>query len=176
METRPREEWRADCAACPPQVRKAVPGRPHGPPPSVVRANGDCPEITPDRLGLSRRRASPQPVRMPDRRYLLQAGKHPCNAGFRPIAGEHTTLGGVLADRRSVVVTRQFSTLQDYSGSGGSCSGEWKGTMSPLGCRGRESNPHGVARVGNSCHGYADRPKVTVAVVSAKRSNRPRRR
>ncbi len=49
---------------------------PMGPLPSVVRVRGDWPEVTPDRLGLSRERASIQSTRMPDRTHPLQAGKH----------------------------------------------------------------------------------------------------
>ncbi len=34
-----------------------------------------------------------------------------------------------------------------------------------LWCRGRESNPYGVARVGNLSHDYTDRPELTEAIV-----------
>ena len=37
-----------------------------------------------------------------------------------------------------------------------------------LWCRGRESNPHGVARVGNSRHDYTHRPEATDPTVWAK--------
>jgi site-specific DNA recombinase len=43
-----------------------------------------------------------------------------------------------------------------------------EGRFASLGCRGRESNPHGVARVGNSSNDYTDRPEVTDAIVWAK--------
>ncbi len=40
-----------------------------------------------------------------------------------------------------------------------------EGAQNSLGRRGRESNPHGVAWVGDSSHDYTDRPELREAIV-----------